>query len=124
MVVEQDISSSIKEDSMYIQIGNTQYPCAGYDPLPGVRARYTGIDGLALPVAGTVTLYAGNGFVLAEQDAADYARQTYENGVLTLTNEPEPVPAPEPDPVVTEPTEIDQLRADVDYIAVMTGVAL
>lgn len=46
------------------------------------------------------------------------------DGVMTVTSwkageMPEPIPEPEP-PV----SEVEQLRADVDYIAVMTGVEL
>ena len=46
------------------------------------------------------------------------------DGVMAVTGWvagviPEPVPEPEP-----APTEAEQLRADVDYIAVMTGVTL
>ena len=35
-----------------------------------------------------------------------------------------PLPIPEPEPVVEPPTETEQLRADVDFIAAMTGVTL
>ena len=38
--------------------------------------------------------------------------------------EPEPDPEPEYIEIETEPTEVEQLRADVDYIAIMTGVEL
>ncbi len=46
------------------------------------------------------------------------------DGVMTVTAwepgiVPEPQPAPDPGP-----TETEQLRADVDYIAAMTGVTL
>lgn len=47
---------------------------------------------------------------------------TVEDGVLVAVAQgviPEPEPVPEP-----EPTETEQLRADVDYIAIMTGVEL
>ena len=33
------------------------------------------------------------------------------------------VPAPEPEPEL-EPTEMEQLRADIDFVAAMTGVTL
>ena len=46
------------------------------------------------------------------------------NGVMTVTAwEAGEIPEPEPMPEV-EPTEIEQLRADIDYIAIMTGVDL
>ncbi len=76
---------------MYIKIGETQYPCTRYKPLSGIRAIFYGVTGLALPASGTVTLCRNDGFELANVDAEDYARQTYENGILTLTNEPESV---------------------------------
>lgn len=46
------------------------------------------------------------------------------NGVMTVTKWtagtiPEPEPEPEP-----EPTELEKLRADMDYIAMETGVEL
>lgn len=46
------------------------------------------------------------------------------NGVMTVTAwqpgvMPEPEPMPDP-----EPTEAERLRADIDYIAIMTGVEL
>ena len=45
-------------------------------------------------------------------------------GVMTVTSMTEGV-VPEPEPVADpEPTELEQLRADVDYIAMETGVEL
>lgn len=35
-----------------------------------------------------------------------------------------PTERPEPEPFVQMPTELEQLRADVDYLSVMTGVEL
>ena len=47
--------------------------------------------------------------------------------VVTMTAgvvpEPEPQPEPQPQPEL-EPTEMEQLRADVDFLAAMTGVSL
>ena len=43
------------------------------------------------------------------------------NTVTAMTEGTMPEPAPEVEP---EPTEMEQLRADVDYIAIMTGVEL
>lgn len=31
---------------------------------------------------------------------------------------------PEPAPAVTQPSEVERLRADIDYLAIMTGVEL
>lgn len=46
------------------------------------------------------------------------------DGVMTVTSMTEGVvPEPDPEPVA-EPTELEQLRADVDFIAMETGVEL
>ena len=47
------------------------------------------------------------------------------DGVMTVTKWT-PLPVPETNPIEPEikPTELEQLRADVDYIAIMTGVEL
>lgn len=46
------------------------------------------------------------------------------DGVMTVTSwAPGTIPEPEAEPEV-EPTELEQLRADVDYIAMETGVDL
>ena len=37
-------------------------------------------------------MYRDDGFLMSEDDAGDYARQTYAGTLLTLTNKPEPVP--------------------------------
>ncbi|MBQ5658678.1 MAG: hypothetical protein IIV02_04010 [Peptococcaceae bacterium] len=33
-------------------------------------------------------------------------------------------PLPEPEPVEPEPTELEQLRADMDFVCAMTGIEL
>lgn len=43
------------------------------------------------------------------------------NQVVSMTAGVVPEPEPEPEP---EPTETEQLRADIDFLAVMTGVTL
>lgn len=46
------------------------------------------------------------------------------NGVMTVTKwTAGTIPEPEPEPE-QEPTELEQMRADVDYIAMETGVEL
>ena len=52
-------------------------------------------------------------------DCGGYCDLTVENGVLTAVTAKERPAAPEP-----EPTETEQLRADVDFLAAMAGVAL
>lgn len=48
------------------------------------------------------------------------------DGIMTVTGWTAlPMPEPEPEPETpTVPTELEQLRADVDYIAMETGVEL
>lgn len=46
------------------------------------------------------------------------------DGVMTVTKWT-PKPIPEPEPITEpEPSEAERLRADIDYIAAMTGVEL
>ena len=46
------------------------------------------------------------------------------NGVMTVTKwTPSEMPEPEPEPI-HEPTELEQLRADMDFIAMEMGVDL
>lgn len=55
-------------------------------------------------------------------DCCGYCELDIQDGVLvglTPGQRPEREPAPEP-----EPTEVERLRADVDYLAIMTGVEL
>ncbi|WP_251447045.1 hypothetical protein [Vermiculatibacterium agrestimuris] len=56
----------------------------------------------------------------AARESGGFCELTFdEEGNLTGLTPTEKPPAPEP-----EPTEGEQLRADVDYIAAMTGVSL
>lgn len=55
-------------------------------------------------------------------DTFPFVDVTAENGVVTSMTAGI-VPEPEPEPADT-PTELERLRADVDYIAIMTGVEL
>ena len=55
-------------------------------------------------------------------DCCGYCELTIEDGVLvglTPGQKPEPAEGPE-----QAPTEMERLRADVDYLAIMTGVEL
>ena len=108
---------------MYLDYGKKQYPCGSRI---GADMVYTGLpEKFPAPVDGPVRLCRDDGFVLREDDPAGYLRQTFAGGVLTLTNMPEPAAeAPEEVPAEQPPSEMERLRADVDYIAAMTGVTL
>lgn len=45
----------------------------------------------------------------------DYAKAESYDGVITIEDDSQPEP---------EPTELEQLRADLDFLSVMTGVSL
>ena len=107
---------------MYINYNGTKYPCACR---PAKTMVYKGLpDDFPTPVEGEIQLCADDDFVMRTDKVSEYLRQTFSDGVLTLTNVPEPEPVEEPEPVDPEPTEVEKLRADVDYIAIMTGVEL
>ena len=61
------------------------------------------------------TIVADEAFVKTYCQANNY---TYEEEII------EKPAVAETEPTDPEPTELEQLRADVDYIAVMTGVEL
>ncbi len=107
---------------MYIKYNDVKYHCVC---IPSMTMVYRGLpDDFLAPVSGEITLCADDGFVLRKDNTADYLRQTFEDGTLVLTNEPEPEPVEEQEEVERKPTAVQQLRADVDYIAIMTGVEL
>ena len=105
---------------MYIKYDNKKYPCKCSIGNNSITYRNLP-DDFPTEVSGKIELYADTDFLLREDNTGDYLRQTFENNTLTLTNVPEPQPVEEPEPSVSE---LEQLRADVDYIAVMTGVEL
>jgi hypothetical protein len=75
----------------------------------GAGITYRGLpEDFPSPVSGEIKLCASDGFVLRTDVAEDYLRQTFEDGVLTLTNLPEPV---EPDPI--EPIEEEPTTAEI-----------
>jgi len=72
---------------MYITNKTKKYPCTGYWPRPDV-VMFSGVEGVTLPISGEIRLISeDNDLILAIQDCRDYARQIYEGGVLTLTND-------------------------------------
>lgn len=58
----------------------------------------------------------------AAWESGGWCDLTIENGKLVSLIPTER--APEPEPESQPPTELEQLRADVDYLSVMTGVML
>lgn len=85
---------------MYIAYKGTKYPV---QCRPSATMTYRGLpDNFPAPVSGRIDLCADDGFVLRTDMAEDYLRQTFEGGVLTLTNVPVPVEPEEP--VEQEPT--------------------
>lgn len=86
---------------MYILYKETKYPCTAS---VGDTMRYYGLpEDFPAPVEEEVILCADDDFELRRDDPADYLRQTFEGGVLMLTNQPEPQPVEPVEPV--EPGE-------------------
>ena len=84
---------------MYIKYNGVNYPCKCR---PSATMVYRGLpDDFPAPVSGKIVLCANDGFVMRTDKVDDYLRQTFEGGVLALTNEPIPEPV---EPVETEPT--------------------
>ena len=93
---------------MYLTYNGTVYPCKCR---PAATMRYSGLPAdFPAPVEGEIILCADDGFVLRTDNTADYLRQTFEGGVLVLTNTPEPEPV-EPAEPVEEPSVWDELDA-------------
>ena len=97
---------------MYIEYNNVKYPCTCR---PSKTMIYSGLpNDFPAPVNGEIVLCADDGFVMRTDNSADYLRQTFDEGVLTLTNEPEPEPVEpvEPTPKV-ESVKYDELAAAI-----------
>lgn len=96
---------------MYINYSGTKYPC---HCRPGATMTYRGLpDDFPAPVDGEIVLCADDGFVLRTDDPADYLRQTFEGGVLTLTNVPEPESEPEAEIPESTSVSTDELAAAI-----------
>ena len=64
-------------------------------------------------MTGPIQMYRDDGFLMAEDDTGDYARQTYAGGTLTMTNVPEPEAPEEPgEPAPTLDQRVTTLEAD------------
>ena len=105
---------------MYIIYHSIKYPCICH---PSKTMVYKGLpEDFPAPVDGEIVLCDDDGFVMRTDNTADYLRQTFEGGVLTLTNVPEseePLALAEP-----EPSQLDILEAQVMYTAMMTNTLL
>ena len=82
---------------MYIKIGKTQYPCTRRIVTKDT-VKYLSVKPNPGEVTGKIQMYRDDGFLMSEDDADEYARQTYAGTIFTLTNKPEPVPVPTPAP--------------------------
>ena len=82
---------------MYIKIGDNEYPCTRRIVTKDT-VKYLSVTPNPGEVTGKIQMYRDDGFLLSEDDASKYARQTYAGTIFTLTNKPEPVPVPTPAP--------------------------
>lgn len=89
---------------MYITYKLKNYPCT-CTPSSKQMAYIALPEDFPAPVDGEIVLCADDGFVMRTDNPADYLRQTFEGGVLMLTNVPEPAPAPVVEPTQTEKRE-------------------
>lgn len=94
---------------MYLNYKETKYPCTAS---VGDTMRYYGLpEDFPAPVDAEIILCADDDFELRRDNPADYLRQTFEGGVLTLTNTPEPEPVEPENPGEIEPTADEVLNA-------------
>ena len=106
---------------MYIEYQSNKYPCVCK---VGATMIYSGLpEDFPAPVDGEIVLCADDGFEVKADNSADYLRQTFENGVLTLTNVPEPPepsePEPDPEPTVDERVAaLEAQLAETDEVAI------
>jgi hypothetical protein len=96
---------------MYILNQGNKYSCKNYIN----TSKYVIFEGIEEPIehfTGVITLCQDDGFILAEEDVSKYAKQTFVNCILTLTNEPEP--EPQSDPPSNPPTTVDMAEMLLD----------
>lgn len=108
---------------MYIKTGSNAYPCTGYCPYAD-EVRFTLTGDIPVELGETVQLHQDDDFLLAEHTVADFARWEAVGGVLLLTNRPKAEPQEPAEEATPEPTELERLRADVDFLAALQGVSL
>ena len=113
---------------MYIKYNDKTFPCNCQ--VTSSTITYSGLpEDFPAPVSGDIVLCANDGFEMRTVMVEDYLRQTFDSGVLVLTNIPEPEIV-EPEPVTTpslservttleETTNADStlLKAQVDALS-------
>ena len=104
---------------MYLLINNTRYPVTKRI-VSKDTVKFLSVSPDPRPVSGLIQMYRNDGFLLSEDDAAGYTRQTYAGTILTLTNKPEPVPVPTPTPEPQATTA--QTLAAVNFARMMLPV--
>ena len=80
---------------MYLKIGEKQYSVSRR-VVTEDTIKYLSVTPDPGEVTGKIQMYRDDGFLLSEDDAGNYTRQTYAGTLLTLTNKPVPEPAPQP----------------------------
>ena len=95
---------------MYLLISNNQYPVSRRR-VNSQSVIYSGLETEPTDISGTIQMFRDDGFLMSEDNVADYLRYTYSGGILTLTNVPEPEPQPDPEPGPYIPTYHDVLTA-------------
>jgi hypothetical protein len=89
---------------MKILYNNNFYPCKCR--INSSSIVYSGLpEDFTESVSGEIILMDNDEFELRRDIVEDYLRQTFVNGVLTLTNEPVPEPVPVPVPEAEPTTE-------------------
>jgi hypothetical protein len=100
---------------MYITNNNTDYPCKSFKSGKETKI-YSGLpEDFPETVSGEITLKADSGHIMRTDIADDYLYQSFENGILTLTNIPKPEPSEPAD--VTEGVSTDDMAG-----AILEGV--
>ena len=93
---------------MYINYDGAKYVCNCVIDTDTIT--YTGLPvDFPAPAEGLIELCANDGFVLRVDNTASYLRQTFEDGVLVLTDRPEVEYPPEEEASI--PTVWDELDA-------------
>ena len=97
---------------MVLNDGTNNYPISKPYHVPTVwyKVMLDNPEQITLPLSGTVTVESNDGFILAEINTADYARQYIEGKWLVFSNLPEPEPDTDPEPE-DEPDADDVLNA-------------